>query len=105
MKKATGDYAVRKGLCHPPVTTREMFPVTVCHKVGVSSKILLEYSIGGINNLNQNHCLQWIHWIDFDVKVVVHLRLGHLEWNQWKHLEGDIKVGSHRITALLIIMV
>jgi hypothetical protein len=40
--------------------------------------------------------------MDFDVKIVVHLRLGHLEWNQWDHLKGDIKVGSQRITTLLM---
>ena len=28
-----GDYSVRKGLCHKPVTTRELFHFTVCHKV------------------------------------------------------------------------
>ena len=27
------DYSVRKGLCHKPVTTRELFHFTICHKV------------------------------------------------------------------------
>ena len=31
--RRTGDYSVRKGLCHEPVTTRELFHFTICHKV------------------------------------------------------------------------
>ena len=31
-----GDYDVRKGLCHQPITTRELFHFTVCHKVNSS---------------------------------------------------------------------
>ena len=30
-----GDYEVRKGLCHKPVTTRPLFHFTVCHKVKI----------------------------------------------------------------------
>ena len=32
--RRTGDYEVRKGLCHQPVTTRPLWHFTVCHKVG-----------------------------------------------------------------------
>ena len=28
-----GDFKIRKGLCHQPVTNRELFHFTVCHKV------------------------------------------------------------------------
>ena len=31
--RRTGDYRVRKGLCHKPVTTRPLWHFTVCHKV------------------------------------------------------------------------
>ena len=30
-----GDYSVRLGLCHEPVSERELYPVTVCHKVSI----------------------------------------------------------------------
>ena len=30
-----GDYSVRLGLCHEPVSERELYPVTVCHKVSM----------------------------------------------------------------------
>ena len=30
-----GDFSVRKGLCHKPVTTRELCHFTVCHKVDI----------------------------------------------------------------------
>ena len=29
------DYSVRKGLCHKPVTTRDLFHFTICHKVDI----------------------------------------------------------------------
>ena len=28
-----GDYSVRKGLCHQPVSQRDLFHFTICHKV------------------------------------------------------------------------
>ena len=28
-----GDFSVRKGLCHQPVSKRELFHFTICHKV------------------------------------------------------------------------
>ena len=31
--RRAGDYRVRKGLCHKPVTTRPLWHFTVCHKV------------------------------------------------------------------------
>ena len=41
--KRTGDYAVRKGLCHAPITIRELYPVTVCHKVNFSSLMVFSF--------------------------------------------------------------
>ena len=31
--REVGDFDIRKGLCHEPVTTRPLFHFTVCHKV------------------------------------------------------------------------
>ena len=36
-----GDFSVRKGLCHQPVTTRELFHFTVCHKVLIFENCLV----------------------------------------------------------------
>ena len=38
------------------------------------------------------YIVQPIHWIDFDLKCVVHLRLGIKDWNQRKDMLPLIKV-------------
>ena len=63
--RRTGDFANRKGQCLEPAAVVDMYPFTVTHK--------------------------WIHFLDFDVKVLIHLRLGFKDWNEYKHQEGQLK--------------
>ena len=35
---------------------------------------------------------KYIHWIQYDVKILVHLMLGHYSWIQGKDMEAAIKV-------------
>ena len=35
---------------------------------------------------------QAIHWIDFDIKILIHLILEHYDWWQYGHLDDRIKV-------------
>ena len=41
--KRTGDYEIRQGLCHAPVTLRETWSFTMTHKVSID-KIVFKYS-------------------------------------------------------------
>ena len=51
-----GDYNVRKGLCHKPVTTRDLFHFTICHKVGYSEGL----SIYILNQFLDSGSTSWI---------------------------------------------
>ena len=72
-KKADGsirredhDFGTRLGISHAPMSKRELCVVTVTHK--------------------------YIHWIQYDVKILVHLMLGHYSWIEGKDMEAAIKV-------------
>ena len=60
------NFETRLGTTHAPVTKRELCVITVTHK--------------------------YIHWIQYDVKILVHLMLGHYSWIQGKDMEAAIKV-------------
>ena len=60
------NFETRLGTTHAPVTKRELCVITVTHK--------------------------YIHWIQYDGKILVHLMLGHYSWIQGKDMEAAIKV-------------
>ena len=60
------DYATRFGIGHKCVTLRELETYTVTHK--------------------------YIHWINFVIKILVHLRLNHWNWDQTANVRDAIKV-------------
>ena len=66
IKKEDHDFDTRLGIAHAPVTNRELCVVTVTHK--------------------------YIHWIQYDVKILIHLMLGHHHWHQGREVEEAIKV-------------
>ena len=35
---------------------------------------------------------RWIHWLDFVVKILIHLRIGHFQWFQFKEVMPAVKV-------------
>ena len=60
------DYATRFGIGHKCVTLRDLERYTVTHK--------------------------YIHWINFVIKILVHLRLNHWNWDQTANVRDAIKV-------------
>ena len=36
--------------------------------------------------------IQYIHWLHFDVKILIHLLLRHWSWIQGKAMEAEVKV-------------
>ena len=48
--------------------------------------------------------LEAIHWIDHDLKILIHLILEHHDWWQYQGLEERIKVGheTYHISSVLI---
>ena len=66
IRKEDHDFDTRLGIAHAPVTKRELCVVTVTHK--------------------------YIHWIQYDVKILIHLMLGHHHWHQGREVEAAIKV-------------
>ena len=79
--RRTGDYEVRKGLCHKPVTIRPLWHFTVCHKVQNICCSLNFYLI----------ILQWSHFLDHKIKILIHLMVGHFDWNQYKWVLAEVK--------------
>ena len=70
-----GDFSVRKGLCHQPVTTRDLFHFTVCHK--------------------------WSHFLDHKVEILIHLMIDHMDWYQWKSVLPAVKEAKRIIQQAL----
>ena len=73
IKKEDHDFDTRLGIAHAPVTKRELCVVTVTHK--------------------------YIHWIQYDVKILIHLMLGHHHWHQGREVEAAIKVKMELVQA------
>ena len=44
---------------------------------------------------------KYIHWIQYDVKILVHLMLGHHSWIQGKNMEAAIKVKMDQVQDAL----
>ena len=44
--------------------------------------------------------IQYIHWIHFDVKILIHLLLRHWSWIQGKAMEAQVKVIFYSFTIL-----
>ena len=68
-----GEYSFVSKFCE--VTKRELCVITVTHK--------------------------YIHWIQYGVKILVHLMLGHHSWIQGKNMEAAIKVKMDQVQDAL----
>ena len=75
IRREDHDFETRLGISHAPVTKRELCVITVTHK--------------------------YIHWIQYDVKILVHLMLGHHSWIQGKNMEAAIKVKMDQVQDAL----
>ena len=90
--RRTGDYKVRKGLCHKPVTTRELCHFTVCHKVS----ILYIFQTAISHNV-----VQWSHFLDHKVKMLTHMMTDHPDWAQWKEVLPELKIAKKTVQQAL----
>ena len=89
--RTKGDFKVRKGLCHQPVTTRELFHFTICHKVKhVFCSFYFHYKY-----------FQWSHFLDHKVKILTHLMVDHQDWFQYKHIVPSLKKAKKTVQAAL----
>ena len=71
--RRTGDFSIRKGQCLEPAAVVDMYPFTVTHK--------------------------WIHFIDFDVKILIHLRLGLEDWKESKDPEQQAQLKEEMVNV------
>ena len=75
IKRVTGDYEVRQGICSEPITLRETYSFTVTHK--------------------------WTHVIHHIVKVITHLMVNCLNWTETKDVQVAIKFAKSRVQEAL----
>lgn len=43
---------------------------------------------------NTYYTPQWIHVLDFDIKIAIHLILGYHQWDEEQDMEKQLKVGD-----------
>ena len=60
------DFPTRLGMCHAPISQRDLQCYTVTHKL--------------------------IHAMDFCVRILIHLRIKHFDWFQYQEVQEDVKV-------------
>ena len=100
------DFEARVGICSEPISRRELTVFTVTHKVTSKNTLqcnamqcnAMQWRWGWchdwciFNRLYVNLSLQYIHWLHFDVKILIHLLLRHWSWIQGKAMEAEVKV-------------
>ena len=141
-----GDFSVRKGLCHKPLSIRDLFHFTICHKVpkyfgldqspsmilrlfllfqacspstilrlfllfqawSLGKRILikkeLEFEWWSCTNkfcFWHKTLFQWMHFLNHKIKILLHLMVDHLDWNQYKHVMPSLKAAKCRVQAAL----
>ena len=105
-----GDFHTRKGQCLEPAAVVDMFPFTVTHKwihfldfdVKVRGELFFLKKVRFHSKFDRNlydHCtdqLPVMHKSHYQFKpnpqVLIHLRLGHTEWNEYQNQGEVLKV-------------
>ena len=75
IKRSTGDFDTRQGICGEPLTLRETLSFTVTHK--------------------------WMHVLHHIVKVITHLQVGYFNWVEVKDIQVSIKLAKSMVQEAL----